>query len=318
MKTFKFILIFLLSIPQTLCSWKVINAFLNPITEQGFTYATTKSPTETPGFWVAAIFLVVISAAVMWLRIGHEEYPWFLALFTVVDILLSPLAVLRVLVALIIAIATREAPETHFIDDADEKALCFLFYASGDGYACDTPGKIFRTQLFAILPLTALLSASAWLLIATLTERIAVRGVYYPLSFLGLTLFGVLLAYAKSETIVTSHSSYITEFRHGQSGSTTLRYGGNYASSQGDGWYKRSQWMSTWTSEKTPGLVIRTILNVILSPVFVFGQLLGVLAALVGIFTYHVQSNLGPANYADVPLGIFQWPLGYLCSFTIR
>jgi hypothetical protein len=133
MKKLKFALIALLSIPQTICAWKVVNSFINPPTKSGEIFGTTvkQSPTETPGFWVALIFLVIISAAVMWLRIGHEEYPWFLALFTVIDILLSPLSVLRVLVSLIIVATTKEEPELHFIDDASEKPLCFFALLRG-------------------------------------------------------------------------------------------------------------------------------------------------------------------------------------------
>ena len=319
MKIFKFILVFILSAIQTLCGAFIYNCFINPPKENiGIgNFQTEVSPLKTPGFWPGLIFLLLATAAIMWLRLAQTENTTHMVIFGVLDLILSPVSIIRVIVGTVLCLVLHESPELTFTEDAGEPVICYLFYVSGEGYVCDSPGKIFRTQLFGILPLCAALSGCAWLFISCLRGTIEVEGYYYPLSIIGIIAFSIILGYTKSETIVSSYQTWQTEFRNDRSGASSFHYGRGYANNQGNGWHKVSEFLTTITTEKTPGIVIRTILNILLSPIMVFGQLLGVVAALVGLFTHHVQSWLGPVNYYDVPGGRLQWIIGYLCSFTI-
>ena len=324
MQVFKTILIYLLSVPQSVLGFYAYSVLLNkPKKEYSAlnNFSGTSEKWLTMGFWVAIVFLLLISLFVIWLRLTEDFELFHGALFTVLEVVISPVAFLRALISIVVWIASKDAPTTNFVDGMDmgDKVKSYLIYTDETYKATESPFNNFLAQLFLVFPLSALLSGSAWLFILRLTGKIEAEGGF--LYFLGIVgVFALSLVYVYTKSTEVSTPCYVTykkyhNYRSGKNG--YVRSGTGYTPDRGDGWRYEETITTKEYAYSVPHYALHLFLTIVFSPIMVFTQAIGVIAALVGIFTDHVYSTYGQMDYSAAPLRVLQYPIGFLCSFII-
>ena len=319
MTVFKTIIIYLISLVQSLLGMFLYSAFLNPPKTSGpWGNTVTLSPFKTPGFWVAAVFLIGLCLLVMWMRLDEMDMA---AALLIVDVILSPLAFLRTIVSIITWIATGDEPELDFRDAGEmgEKVLCFLIYHDSTlSVSVESPAINFVSQLFVVLPLSCLLSGSTWLFIACKLGWVDPLGItLYFVAIAGVVAFSLLFVYTKSTEVATPYSHMVTRFKNRYTGDEAKVYGSGYATEQRNGWHKTEEYRETGSYYSTPHYALHLFLCVLFSPILAACQVIGVIFAFIAIFTDHIYSCYGQMDYSGVPLRVLQYPLGFLCSFVI-
>ena len=303
MKAFKAIIIFLLSIIQTFIGCFIYAMIFEPPIDnsyQGWIGDPPRlSPFEAPGFIPALIFLLIISAAIMWMKLDELDYMW---LFIIFDLVLSPIAFIRTIVAIVLWIKSGDIKlDFDDCDEMENKVICFLFMHEEGFRVSSNPVAVFFTQLFAVFPLSCALTGSAWILLGAIFNPEMSSPLFWFLGIGGILLASSFFVYTKSTEVETG--SYKTS--------------NTYVTDVGGGWYEVETFFSTETMYAIPHYTLHYVLTIVFSPIMAFCQALGVVAAFIGIFTDHIYSCYGQMDYRYAPLHVLQYPLGFLCSFII-
>lgn len=324
MQVFKTLLIYLVSLPQTVLGFYAYSVLLNK-PKKDFSALNNFQGTEakwlTGGFWMAVIFIVLLSLFVIWLRVGEDFELLNGAWLTVIEAVISPLAFLRALISIVVWIATKDAPATNFFDaySVGDKVKSYLIYTDEKYKISGGPASNFIAQLFLVFPLSALLSGSAWLFILRLTGRIEAKGGFlYFLGVVGVFAVSLVYVYTKSTEVSTPYYATYKKYHNYRSGKNGyVRSGTGYTPNRSDGWRYEGTVTSKEYAYSVPHYALHLFLTVVFSPIMVFAQAIGVIAAFVGIFTDHIYSTYGQMDYSAAPLRVLQYPLGFLCSFII-
>lgn len=300
---------------QTICGIVAYFYFFNPPMEElPAGNMVPISPFEDPAFMGAFIIVVIFSVLITLIRTGFE---YIAILFALIDILLSPVAFLRVFVALIFSSNTRNDLKLDFLEirDFKDKVMAFLFYIEENSFARMTPVKNLILQIFVTLPFSALLTGSFWLLIASIKNNAGLIAII--ISCAAIEVFANFCAYTKTTEICRDGISYTVTHV-----TSNYKYGNINT-------YKKGRWVSDDRNIKTsyfetsdpviftPNFTAYTIWSIVFSPIMFFTQIIGIIAAVVAIFTDKITSSFGQVDYTFVNHRKLQFFIGFLCNFTI-
>ena len=118
-KFIKTLIVYVISAMQTVTGIFIWMAVIDPTSMNN----KAESVFDVNGFIPAVIILVVLSGIVMAIRCGNP-------FITIVEFVISPIALLRSLISLILWIAKREMPELEYgyCYDTKDMIKCYLFY----------------------------------------------------------------------------------------------------------------------------------------------------------------------------------------------
>ncbi len=307
MRLFKHILLFFITLIQTVCGWYVIIFF-------------SKGDFESWGsLFGCFMILIPLCAASLALR-GEWIMGWTLG---IPEFLLSPFAIVRHLVGTVGYIASNTTYAVEFTYEKDwmdlsdplDKVTKFLFGFYFDGSYRITKLRNIITQLFLVLPVSALQCALVWAAIFGLL------GAFDPFTtlflFMGNTLITYLLCEIRGQESSVSYYSGDYTFRNRHTGkkrtfhtddrnsyyelSDSAREVGWEVESSGYGSYFTSWYLFTW----------------FLAPVHFFTQLIGFLFALIAGPRTHILSSYAKLDYEDFSLPFFQRILHFFFNFVI-
>ena len=324
MQVFKTLLIYLVSLPQSILGFYVYSVLLNK-PKKDYSALNNFQGSEakwlTGGFWAAIVILALLSLFVIWLRLTEDFELFHGALLTVLEVVIAPVAFLRALISIIIWIVTRDEPATNFFDayEIGDKVKSYLIYTDETYTISAGPGSNFLAQLFLVFPLSALLSGSAWLFILRLKGVIGGTGGFlYFLGIVGVFCVSLIYVYTKSTEVSTPYYTVYTQYHNRRTGKNGyVRSGTGYTPSRRDGWDRVGTVTAKEYAYSVPHYALHLFLTIVFSPIMVFTQAIGVVAAFVGIFTERIYSTYGQMDYSSARLRVLQYPIGFLCSFII-
>lgn len=239
----------------------------------------------------------------------------------ILEIILSPLAVFRFILGGIIAMALGQSFEIECSEDNVLGAIAgyLLYLEISEKKALSRGGNFISMTLF-ILPVTFIMFYSIFSDMYLCDWAKANYDISLPRINV---VFGVLidlflcgaLCVLRSQTVEYESYNANYKFENIYTGKKEKRYSSDYYLSLTD---KASQ--AGW--KKTSGgyeshFTIEMIATIILSPFLFFSYLLGYVANIVSFFVPYIKPCIGQVDYDEIPLGILQKPLHFLCAFVI-
>lgn len=267
------------------------------------------------------IFTIVLLIGLGFLVAKLRNFEVFLGLGVVLEVLLSPIATVRLLVMLICRIVFHASidHDIYSYDEALDIVIGYLFYID-----LDSDGEIssvvnFFTQLLICLPVIAAAAFCVYVVavlgMAQSCNSVSPIVVYFCM--MGSTLFPfIYCCIRKQPTEVVTGFDRDFVFRNRYTGDkVTKRASGNYYIDATDtaqelGWERVG---GGYTSAYTP----RFIFTILLSPVLVLTQAVGVIFALIGIFCPHIYSCYGMIDFDSLRCSFLQKILHFFFSFVI-
>ena len=300
---------------QTICGIVAYVFFFNPAMEElPAGNLVPINPFEDPAFMGVFVIVVILSVLITLIRTGFE---YIAILFILIDILLSPFAFLRTIVALIFSSNTRNDLNLHFLEirDFKDKVMAFLFYIEENSFKRMTPVKNLILQIFVTLPFSAMLTGSFWLFVTVIKNNGGL--ILAIIAAAAIEVSANFCAYTKTTEICKEGASYtVTHI------TTGYKYGNIDT-------YKQGRWVSNDKNIKTsyfetsdpiiftPNFTAYTIWAIVFSPIMLFTQCIGIIAAIIAIFTDKITSSFGQVDYTFVRHRKLQFFIGFLCNFTI-
>lgn len=290
--------------------------------------ATYKTPSPWGGGYPLAppdisliIFTIVLLIGLGFLVAKLRNFEVYLWLGIVLEVLLSPIATARILVTLICKIAFHASVDhdVYSYDEALDIVIGYLFYID-----LDSDGEIsavvnFFTQLLICLPVIAAAAACDYIVvvlgIAQSCNSVSPIAVYFCM--LGCTFFPFFYCCVRkqpTEVITGFDRDFVFKNRY-TGDKVKTRASGNYYIDATDtaqelGWERVS---GGYTSAYTP----RYIFTILLSPVLLLTQAVGVIFALIGIFCPHIYSCYGMIDFDSLRCSFLQKVLHFFFSFVI-
>jgi hypothetical protein len=270
---------------------------------------------EVKGFWPALIILFILSMIVCISRRQDDESAIETFLYVLLDFLLSPLALFRLLIALMLT-KVGNCDYTYKVDGYDfkDKSISFLFYTSELDLGDVSPFQNFILQLLLAFPMSLVLTACAFLAYYTVKSGFGLFGLIVSVG--ALAMVAPLFTHLKTTEISVSWSARRTVFRNKYHGGYINADGWNYAARQRNGWYKVCEFISDETSSHTPHYIFYCVLSFLFSPILAFTQAIGVVFAFLAMFIPFIKSKMGQIDYTSVRLPFLQFIFGFFFSFV--
>lgn len=271
---------------------------------------------EVTGFWPALIILLIICAIVSISRRQDDQNAFETILYTLLDFVLSPLALFRLLIALILT-RIGNCDYEYKMDGYDfkDKGVSFLFYTSDLDLNNISPFQNFILQLLLAFPMSCVLTGCAFWAYLSVKNGLGLIGLIFPIGVLATV--APFFAHLKTTEISVSWSARKTVFRNKYHSGHILADGWNYADRQRNGWYKVCEFISDETSSHTPNYIFYCVLSFLFSPVLALTQAVGVVFALLATFIPFIKSKMGQIDYTCIRLPFLQFIFGFLFSFVI-
>ena len=264
------------------------------------------------------IFCIVLLIGLGFLVAKLRGFDAFLGVGVALEVVLAPIAVIRPIIGFIMFLVFKAPIDVsmYSYSEALDVVIGYLFYVN-----LDTDGEISRvanffTQLLICLPVIAAAGYCAYRFIAAgvnSCENDNPLTIYFWM--MGSTFMPFLYcSIRKQPTEVINGFNPHYKFRNRDTGTeaTTDSNDPIYLTgdARSDGWEHVS---GGYTSAYTP----RFIFTILLSPILVCTQAVGVIIAFISIFCPHIYSCYGMVDFNDVPVPFLQRILHFFFSFVI-
>ncbi len=272
------------------------------------------------GIWTGIIFIAIILAGIgalqLLVRSGKDCFNGWLI---IPEVLLAPVAILRVIVGAIIAKCNGDKIEIDYegCTDGAQTAMCYLLYME-EGDSIDiSPVRNILTQLLLCFPMACVVSGSAWYVIGCIAGWWPVSIILIYLCVELYALFVFMYIRTRSSDVTYHYNREETWFENDR---------GDFETRQGS-WKVRDGGKSNWRVTYHGSVRHTTIENenekgtyaisIIFGPIIAATQLIGVLIAILALFIPWIYSSYGKIDYSEVPVGWLQYVPGHLFCCAI-
>lgn len=307
MTAFLSFLLFLISTVQSVIGITLIHSTSTMMENMGF-----------GSFLFFAGFLIFLELILALIVTKIRDYSNFFVIF--VEVILSPIAVVRYLLGLLLLIFLRR---DYNLKSSNEEALGavigYLFYVSlSDESSISRLGNFF-TMLLLAFPMAFIMSYAFWINLGLYEFALENFGITlvkidFFTCILLILFFGGGLSTIRQQavTVTTFNANYKFENRY--TGSKKKMYSNDYLSLTDKaidyGWTKVS-------GGNEEHLTLNTIVTLLCTPILAFTYLVGLVFAFFSLLIGPIYSCVGSIDYDDVPLGVVQRVPHFLFSFVI-
>lgn len=281
-------------------------------------YQMVHGTTANPPDIALIIFCIVLLIGLGFLVAKLRGFDAFLGVGIALEVVLAPIAAVRPVIGFIMRLVFKAEIDVsmYSYNEALDVVIGYLFYVN-----LDTDGEVSRvanffTQLLICLPVIAGAAYCAYRLISGAANSCADDNpltIYFWM--LGSTFMPFLYCTIRKQPteVITGFDPHY-KFKNQYTGieATTTSDDLLYPTVEA-----RSAGWEHVSGGYTSAYTARFIFTILLSPVLLFTQTVGVIIAFISIFCPHIYSCYGMVDFDDVPVPFLQRILHFFFSFVI-